>query len=314
MDCDKYLELMSAALDGELTAEERRALDSHLAVCPECAALFRTLSENTKAMRELDCEVPADLKGRIMSSLPRQETPARQGKVIPWKRWVPVAAAACLVLVVSLLPMDKFLPSGGNSAPMSSAESAGVDGSVRTDAAYGEVANSTAEAPQQPTSADNSGMSSEYVVVGTPESADPGEAVSCSFENQRQIRVGYSDDLVAEARIVGSTESLAAYLSQFGTDSWTEQGTPVPNAELETLKELCTEEFFQTRRLLCVVVVSGSGSNRYELAPQGLYRDSVTILATIPEVGTCDMAAWLLVAEVDTLFDDGDTLEIEFVR
>ena len=113
---------------------------------------------------------------------------------------------------------------------------------------------------------------------------------------------------------MGSTESLAAYLSQFGTDSWTEQGTPVPNAELETLKELCTEEFFQTRRLLCVVVVSGSGSNRYELAPQGLYRDSVTILATIPEVGTCDMAAWLLVAEVDTLFDDGDTLEIEFVR
>ena len=75
-----------------------------------------------------------------------------------------------------------------------------------------------------------------------------------------------------------------------------------------------TEEYFRTHRLLCVVIESGSGSNRYEFAPQGLYRDSVTVREHIPEVGTCDMAAWLLIAEVDTMFDDGDTPEVNFTR
>ena len=113
MDHTKYIELMSAVLDGECTAEERRALDSHLAVCPECGALFEILSANAKAARELDCEMPADLKERILNHLPRQEQPKKQGKVIHWKRWIPVAAAACLVLVVSLVP---FASRGGNAA------------------------------------------------------------------------------------------------------------------------------------------------------------------------------------------------------
>ena len=94
MNCEHYLELMSAALDGECTAEERRALDSHLAVCPECAELFRILSANANAARELDCEMPADLKSRIMNNLPEQEKTVKQGTVIRLKCWMPIAAAA----------------------------------------------------------------------------------------------------------------------------------------------------------------------------------------------------------------------------
>ena len=39
MDCNQALEYISAALDGELTAEEVAELDAHLADCPECQAL-----------------------------------------------------------------------------------------------------------------------------------------------------------------------------------------------------------------------------------------------------------------------------------
>ena len=38
--CERMTELMSAALDGELTAEEQSALDAHLAQCGDCRALM----------------------------------------------------------------------------------------------------------------------------------------------------------------------------------------------------------------------------------------------------------------------------------
>lgn len=314
MDHTKYIELMSAVLDGECTAEERRALDSHLAVCPECGALFEILSANAKAARELDCEMPADLKERILNHLPRQEQPKKQGKVIHWKRWIPVAAAACLVLVVSLVP---FASRGGNAAsemananPALSSSLFNHSKSGTADGSYGFVFHgdcAPAEAPEAPPADPGAPAPSE-------EPASPAEPEHYWFDNQQAISVGYSDESTTDAQIVGSVESLHNYLTQFVSQVWDAEGNPVRNVHLEALKETYTEEYFRTHRLLCVTVVSGSGSNRYEIAPQGLLRNSVTVLEHIPEVGTCDMAGWLLVAEVDFMFDDGDTLEVNFIR
>ena len=39
LTCEQALELISAQLDGALTAEEAGALDEHLAQCPACRAL-----------------------------------------------------------------------------------------------------------------------------------------------------------------------------------------------------------------------------------------------------------------------------------
>ncbi|MDB5329929.1 MAG: putative zinc-finger, partial [Phycisphaerales bacterium] len=38
MDCEQSLNLLSARLDGEITAEESAALDGHLAACADCRA------------------------------------------------------------------------------------------------------------------------------------------------------------------------------------------------------------------------------------------------------------------------------------
>lgn len=342
MDCDKYLELMSAALDGELTAEDRRQLDSHLAVCPECAQLYQNLSGQTAALRELDCEVPADLKQRIMNNLPAQEksetkikpvrwTP-KTGRVIHWKRWAPVAAAACLALVVALVPKGGMsmnsaeapqayaptadaprTPAAPGAQPMPSSEAESyVNDSTST--AYGgnlemgglvDPAEPTAQEPQP-----DGSVKPEAPPAEAPTSTEPAEPDHYFFENQRSIRVHYGATPAPGAQIIGSVESLERYLDQFGSMAFDGEGNPVPIEKLEALRQTYTEEFFQTRRLLCVVVESGSGSNRYEIASQGLSRDHVTITARIPEVGTCDMAAWLLVAEVDTMFDDCDILEV----
>lgn len=407
MNCEPYIELMSAAIDGECTAEERRALDSHLAVCPECAELYAQLCRNAQAARELDCEVPADLKARIMNNLPAQE-PAKQGKVIRWKRWVPVAAAACLVLVVSLLPgsvrsnndaafMAAESSLSNKTAPDAAANNYSMNGSAATgnaevcDSAEApadvECESSTAPidsvAPADPASPagslppvdpasptdvptapesvadsgtyENSGSTADpdfsiqtgsakgedNNVSGTQSAGDsgpvlepvtglvpsiqplPGGVIGGSdiyvgefswyaFENPQAIRVHYGATPTPGAVVIDSVDALNGYLARFGSMAWDENDNPIPNAALETLRETYTEEFFLNSRLVCAVVESGSGSNRYEIA--GLAHNSVIIRMQAPEIGTADMAAWLLVAEVDAMFDGADTLEMVIIH
>lgn len=390
MNCELYLELMSAAIDGECTAEERRTLDEHLAVCPECAALYEQLCRSAQAARELDCEVPAHLKARIMANLPPQET-ARQGKVIRWKRWVPVAAAACVVLVVSLLPKPmntsdnamvnvntgtavytgsvEYVATAENapqaSCSLDAAESYGAvpdsakagyaaGSNASTDNAadnapaaseapaensdggynYGDPGSAVSTAPENSgtgtdtgsgdtagTNANSSQTGEKDVNIQTGENLEPGlmpgqgngggvigggnsyagEPESYAFENQQAIRVSYGATPAPGALVIGSVGELKAYLARFGA---------VPG--MGGLLKTYTAGFFASHRLLCVVVESGSGSNRYEI--DGLLRDTVIVRATVPEIGTDDMAAWLLVAEVDTMFDGGDMPEVVIIH
>ena len=295
MNCDKYLELMSAALDGECTAEERRELDSHLAVCPECAELFRILSDNANAARELDCEMPADLKSRIMDNLPEQEKAVKQGKVISLKRWMPIAAAACLVLVISLVP--GAVNRGDNAAPQS--EAAPVASAAIRD---GDYIYGMSDVPEEPAQ------------IPELESGISMGSLNCVYGNPQAIRVSYGATPKAGAIVIDSVEALDAYLAQFSSQSWDGEGNLLPIAELEALKETYNEYWFRNFRLLCIVVESGSGSNRYEIYPYSNDRNVVTVMEEIPEVGTCDMAAWLLIAEVDDSFSGGDTPEVKFIR
>ncbi len=312
MNCDAYIELMSAALDGECTPEERRKLDSHLVVCPSCAALYRQMAAQTAALRELDCQVPMDLKARILDNLPEQQQPKKQGKVTRLLRWAPVAAAACLVLVVALAPMG--LRAGSSSAPNANAPMATArDGSE--EAVYG------LPKPQDADGTIKMDSTSGATAPGTDVPKAAATPPSCGapdfygFDNPQAIRVSWGATPEApSALVIDSVEKLADYLAQFSSQSWDGEGTELPIPGFDKLTGTYGEDFFETHRLLCVVVESGSGSTRYELAAQGLKRDSVTVVEHVPEVGTCDMAAWLLTAEVDTMFNGGDTLEVRFIE
>ena len=311
MNCEHYLELMSAALDGECTAEERRALDSHLAVCPECADLFRILSANANAARELDCEMPADLKSRIMNNLPQQEKAAKQGKVISLKRWIPVAAAACLVLVISLVP--GALGGGKNSAP----EAAMDQIAVRDSDAYSYGVSDAAEEPMADADGHAGSTPAEYYEV---------ESTEYSLSNQQFIHIGIN--CTPGAQIIGSVESLEKFLSDLRINLVRHMTVDESNAlvlgnmtadEFEALYEAYQEEFFgnYTKRffrkhhLLCVIVKTPTCCNRYEL--DSLTRDTVTVLQTAYGFGDA-VDAYLLIAEVDTVFNDGDTLEVNIIR
>lgn len=107
MNCEDYTPLLSAALDDELTGEERAALDAHLAQCPRCRALLEELRAQDRALEELNAEPPAELKSRVMAAVaaePRRSPAARGSRSLPWKRWGALAAALVLVVGAAALP------------------------------------------------------------------------------------------------------------------------------------------------------------------------------------------------------------------
>lgn len=100
MDCHHVLELMSQSLDSPLSPQQRGELEAHLAQCPDCAALLRTLGDQSQALRSLDCQLPAGLHEDILRRLPPQQPPRSRLRPVPLRRWG--ALAACLALVVAL--------------------------------------------------------------------------------------------------------------------------------------------------------------------------------------------------------------------
>ena len=58
VSCDKYLELLSARLDGALTELEERELEAHLESCPACRAAGAQLAALQTAFAELE-DLPA---------------------------------------------------------------------------------------------------------------------------------------------------------------------------------------------------------------------------------------------------------------
>lgn len=102
MECDRYLELL--ALDGELSGEEERELEAHMAVCPDCRAAGAQLAALQGAFSELEEDVPPE--GFAQGVMDRIRAEEAERKVVPLFKRPQVRAlaglAACLVLVVGL--------------------------------------------------------------------------------------------------------------------------------------------------------------------------------------------------------------------
>lgn len=100
MNCDEILDLISASLDGELTAQQEAEVQSHLAQCPSCRALMVELTAIHDGCGSLDVTPPPELAQRILDNLPSQKV-VKPTKVIYWKRWGAMAAAVCLIALAA---------------------------------------------------------------------------------------------------------------------------------------------------------------------------------------------------------------------
>ncbi len=105
-----YDELMSLALDGRLTTQERSALDAHLAVCAECRARWAAFQQVDRLMSSAAQAMPEPgFSSRFAARLAQEgaQRRARQSQVLAGQRIAAgfgAAAAAVAALALILVP------------------------------------------------------------------------------------------------------------------------------------------------------------------------------------------------------------------
>lgn len=118
--CDEIVELISASLDGELSADEQIALDEHIACCPACSALLDDLRAlHTAAADWEEVPAPAGFADNVMRVIAAEAEPEKPDNVIPfaapkktkrnyWKQWG-VSAAAIAIVVLGAVSAPSLL-------------------------------------------------------------------------------------------------------------------------------------------------------------------------------------------------------------
>jgi len=97
MACESWSEKLDAYFDGELTADDARALQEHLRGCSSCAADGLARLQQKLAVRGAGQRFTPDpaFRARIEKSIAGR-------KPSPWKRyWLPTLATAAVLLMVS---------------------------------------------------------------------------------------------------------------------------------------------------------------------------------------------------------------------
>ena len=119
-DCDGVDERLEAFVDGDLSSFELRAVEAHLKGCPDCLEVLEHARQVRAELRSLPSFELPDRVVRAASASIDQRSRRREGPAAfsHWWRRVPtfVAAAAAIVLVVSLGPRHKPLESGASTA------------------------------------------------------------------------------------------------------------------------------------------------------------------------------------------------------
>ncbi len=111
--CEKYQEIMSRMLDGEVEESEKTELQAHLAVCSECRGIYEAFNAISLSL-EVE-EAPASLAPGVMKAVremaasePEPQIPLRLVKRKP-RMFARVAAmAACLAIIVFAVSRSDF--------------------------------------------------------------------------------------------------------------------------------------------------------------------------------------------------------------
>lgn len=101
MNCERYLDLISARLDGPLSQQDQAELTAHLNTCPECRAIADDLANIHSTLSSAAAVPPAELAEGVMRSIRGQRT-ARKRTMRQLGTLV-----ACLVLCAGLFTLTR---------------------------------------------------------------------------------------------------------------------------------------------------------------------------------------------------------------
>ena len=121
-DCAAVGELLSAYLDGELTAGEKEAVEAHLQTCDACRHLAEALGSLRTEIRGAELTPPPELRSSIMKQIHR-ENRLRRIRRLTAVGSVGAAAMLCLVIIGnavlgSLTAADSAAPEAYHDADM----------------------------------------------------------------------------------------------------------------------------------------------------------------------------------------------------
>lgn len=109
-ECDKYQEMISQMLDGELPEPHKTELVKHLGCCPDCRRVYDAFSAISLSLGET--AAPEGFAGDVMAAVRTQGVHGSERSKAPGKSLARyLALAACLVLAV-LATVRLALPSG----------------------------------------------------------------------------------------------------------------------------------------------------------------------------------------------------------
>ncbi|HET9293657.1 MAG TPA: zf-HC2 domain-containing protein [Gemmatimonadales bacterium] len=113
MTCSELDDVLDAYLDGTLVPAQREIAEAHLAGCPECRVRADALRSLLADARALPPEIrPArELWPEIASRLDASVVRVFKTRPQPKRRWAPLAAAAVLLVAVSVLLTLQFATS-----------------------------------------------------------------------------------------------------------------------------------------------------------------------------------------------------------
>jgi anti-sigma factor RsiW len=104
-NCQDLEPLFTPYVDGEATAEQRAAIEAHLASCPhcrDCAEAEKHARELVQACRDhLLTPAPPRLHRKCAELAAERSAPAAVTPPPVWRRWAPLSLVATVVLVVA---------------------------------------------------------------------------------------------------------------------------------------------------------------------------------------------------------------------
>lgn len=189
-NCEYYEELIGAALDGEITAEEDKELRAHLESCEACRSFYeamQAISGTDDALGDVPENFTANVMARVHETAAPAEKPAKKKASIQRlvTRCGALAAAAAVAIWAGVTFSGTFAAKGASSTAREESEIAmysAAEDSAETERAARDAA--PAEAPAAPAGG--------RMMAAAPDSAaaDGSVTVTVTVEN------GASDDAV----------------------------------------------------------------------------------------------------------------------
>jgi len=164
-DCDKYIEMISLMIDGELSLEQEAELRTHIDACETCKRAYEAFTGISHALSDELVQPPEMLAKGVMYKINRQKK-KKYGSHFAFGKFT--AAAACLALVLfgaSHFGLFNGLKAG--SAKMASLSKTG-DAAAMQDAApeYSSADESLRATTEQPSEGEDGGQS--FLTSGAP--------------------------------------------------------------------------------------------------------------------------------------------------